>query len=184
MYIFTRWYNCKKPKKVFQQQKRYYQNLFKSDINVEFTYVKEVKKLTEEEKLAQGNPITIRDLTESVFKLPKDYTSWPDGLQVCFYCKFWNSLKETLFNAIQYAYTEGILHISAWCSILSLIPKKNSSDLHYIKSWKLIVLLNTDLKLLSKVVAGHLKTVLDFFIAPHQTWFIKGRHIVQNTQKY
>ena len=36
MYIFTRQYNYQKPKKkVLQQQARYYQHLFKSDINVE-----------------------------------------------------------------------------------------------------------------------------------------------------
>ena len=50
MYIFTRLYNYQKPKEVLQQQARYYQHLFKSDINVEFTYVNNRPKLTEEEK--------------------------------------------------------------------------------------------------------------------------------------
>ena len=61
----------------------------------------------------------------------------------------------------------------------SLIPKKNS-DLHYIKSQRPIVLLNTDLKILSKVIAGHLKFVLDFLLAPYQAGFMIGGHTVQN----
>ena len=67
---------------------------------------------------------------------------------------------------------KGSLHISARNSILSLMPRK-ISDLHYIKSLRPIVLL----------IASHLKSVLDFLIAPHQTGFMKGRHIVQNIQK-
>ena len=88
-------------KKVLQQQARYYQHHFKSDINGESTCVNNGPKLTEEEKSALENPITIRDLTKSVFKLPKDSTPGADGLKVCFYCKFWDRLKELLFNAIQ-----------------------------------------------------------------------------------
>ena len=131
--------------KVLQQQARYYQHLFKSDINVECSHVNNRPKLIEEEKVALKNPIIIGGLTKSVFKLPKDSILGTDGLEVCFHCKFWDRLKEPLFNAIQYAYTEGILHISARHSILSLIPKKNS-DLDYIKSRRPIVVVNTDFK--------------------------------------
>ena len=107
---------------MLQQQARYYHHHFKSNINVEFTFVNNGPKLTNEENLALENPITIRDLTKSIFKLPKDSTTGTDDLQVHFYCKFQNMLKEPLYNAIQYAYAEGILHISDGCSTLSLIP--------------------------------------------------------------
>ena len=73
---------------MLQQQARYYQHLFMSDINVGFTYVSNGPKLTEEEKLSLENPITIEDLTYSVFKPPKDSTLSTDGLQVCFTVKF------------------------------------------------------------------------------------------------
>ena len=88
MYIFTRWYTYQKPKKVLQQQAKHYQHLLMSDINVEFTYVNHGPKLTEEEKLAHENPITVGD------KFPKDSTLSTDGLQVHFYCKFWDKLKK------------------------------------------------------------------------------------------
>ena len=61
----------KNPKqKVLQQQARYYQYLFKSDINGESTHVNNGPKLTEGETSALENPITIRTLTKSVLKLP------------------------------------------------------------------------------------------------------------------
>ena len=162
MYIFTRLHNYQKQNKgVATTSRTFSTSLFKSDNNVQFTYVNNGPKLTEGEKLALENLITIGNLTKSVFKLPKDSILGTDGLQVYFYCTFWDMPKESLFNAIKYAYTEGILHIFARCGIHSLIPRKNS-DLCYIILWRPIVLLNTDLKLLSKVIAGHCKSVMDF----------------------
>ena len=61
-------------------------------------------------------------------------------------------------------------------------PEK-SSDLHYLKSWRTIFLLSTDLEILSKVIAGCLKSVSNYLFVSHQTEFMKSRHIEQIYKK-
>lgn len=57
----------------------------------------------------------------------------------------------------------------------SLIPKV--SDAVNIKQYRPISLINSSFKIISKILANRISTVMDFFIDNSQTAFIKGRNI-------
>jgi hypothetical protein len=63
--------------------------------------------------------------------------------------------------------------------VINLIQKKDK-DLRLLKNWRPISLLNTDYKILTKVMAVRLKTVLPSVIHPDQVAYLKGRYIGQN----
>ena len=52
-----------------------------------------------------------------------------------------------------------------------------------IENWRPITLLNLDYKILSKILAQKLQSVLPDLISEHQTGFMKGRNIKENIRK-
>ena len=104
------------------------------------------------------------------------------GFPVDLYVIFWNQFKELLFQAYNYAIENGILHKTAHEGLITLLPKKER-NLLYVKNWRPIVLLNTDFKIFSKIVAERIKSVLPDIIHKDQSGFIKGRQGIDNIRK-
>ena len=67
--------------------------------------------------------------------------------------------------------------------IITLLPKKDKNQL-LLKNWRPISLLNTDYKILAKVLAFRLKKVLPSVIHEDQSGFISGRYIGENIRLF
>ena len=65
--------------------------------------------------------------------------------------------------------------------IITLIPK-DENNLSTLSNWRPITLLNVNYKILAKVIANRIGSVLPKLIHPDQTGFIKGRFIGQNVR--
>jgi hypothetical protein len=63
--------------------------------------------------------------------------------------------------------------------LISLLPKQDK-DVKFIKNWRPITILNTDYKILTKILANRLKKILPKIIHPDQTGFVLGRQIGEN----
>lgn len=61
---------------------------------------------------------------------------------------------------------------------IALIPKGNEEKL--MKDWRLVALYNVLYKLLAKVLANRLKTILHKCISENQSTFVHGRPIPNN----
>lgn len=165
-------------KKILKEQKRFYEQVYTSDPDVQFTlhnasanYV-----LSEDESNELEMPFTDQEVYNSLSSMETGKTPGTDGLGPAFYITFWDKLKHSLISAYNYAFEHGILHSSARRGILSLIPKKDRNLLK-IKNWRPITLLNTDYKILSKTIANRIKKNLPALISHDQTGFMKGRNI-------
>ena len=75
----------------------------------------------------------------------------------------------------------GKLSISQRRGIITLIPKPNK-DTTVLDNLRPISLLNTDYKILTKVIAKRLEKVLPRIINPDQTGYIKNRYIGENVR--
>ena len=171
------------PKRILEEQKKFYSRLYTSDENVEFDVkVNNLPKLTARERANLDKDITIEDLEYAIKNCKNNKTPGCDGIPVEFYKVFWNRIKNILYDALMYAYKEKTLHISARRGVICLIPKKYK-DLDYIKNWRPLTLLNTDYKILSKVLAIRLKLCLDKLVNRDQTGFMKNRFIGENIRK-
>ena len=104
-----------------------------------------------------------------------------DGLPMEFYAVFFNGIQGILLDAINYGY-EHYIHNSALRGIISLIPKKGK-DSRILNNLRSIMLLNTDYKLIEKVLANRLKPVLIELINEDQKGFLAGRHIATNIRR-
>ena len=92
---------------------------------------------------------------------------------------FFLRLKNILHKAFLHAFKVGRLHLTARFGILSLIPKGKRSRT-ILKNWRPISLLCTEYKLLAKILANRINTVIHDLIDPDQCGFIKGRNISMN----
>ena len=62
---------------------------------------------------------------------------------------------------------------------MNIIPKKDK-DIRYLKNWRPISLLNTDYKILTKLLSTRLQNVISTIVATDQTGYIKNRYIGEN----
>ena len=83
----------------------------------------------------------------------------PDGIPCEFYKYFWNEIGDHVYNSFICAFNRGELSPSQRQGVINLVPKKDK-DLTDLKSWCPISILNTDYKILAKVLSNRLKVTL------------------------
>jgi hypothetical protein len=136
-------------------------------------------KISENDKLSCENQITLVEISSALKELKNGKSPGSDGFTTEFYKFFWNTIRDMVLESIIYANNIGKLSIDQSRGIINLIPKKDK-DPRLLKNWRPISLLNTDYKIITKVLANKLKKVLPTVINPDQVAYLKERFIGQN----
>ena len=97
-----------------------------------------------------------------------------DGLTPEFYKWFWNEVYEPLISSFNYSYECGELSHSQKQAVITLIHKQDKDRLD-LENWRPISLLNTDYKILSKVLTHRLHDVIPKLVLITQSGYVKGR---------
>lgn len=139
-------------------------------------------KFTDLQKETLNKPITEQEIREALGSLQSGKAPGPDGLGCEFYKEFKSLLIQPLLNMYHHSLENGFLPRSLTEANISLILKKGKAD-DDCASFRPISLLNTDLKLLSKILALRLETVLPSIINKDQTGFITGRNSCNNMRR-
>ena len=85
------------------------------------------------------------------------------------YEAFWFELKTHLLISYKKSFLSGESKISWKQAVIKLIENKEDRDKGFIKNWRLISLLNIDVKLISKVLAKGIKKQLPWLISSNKT---------------
>lgn len=72
---------------------------------------------------------------------------------------------------------ETMMMPASWQEMLMVSIPKERKDLSYPQSYKPILLLNVDYKILTSVLAYHLMNVAQHIISPDQSGFLKGSYL-------
>ncbi|KAK1259073.1 hypothetical protein QJS04_geneDACA023247 [Acorus gramineus] len=124
------------------------------------------------------SPVMAEEIRKSIFSLKSLSYLVPDGFPVRFFQLFWSTVKNDLVEAIQsFFLSENILR-QVSNSFIALIPK--SLDAETIDNYCPISLCNTLYKIITKVMALRLRSLLPQLVSDHQVAFIKGRSIHHN----
>ena len=133
-------------------------------------------KLNENQTLKCEGTITECELLKALTSMYNEKSPGNDGITKEFYIKFWDVVKEPLCASIQQSFIAGKLSTSQKQAIMKLIEKKDR-DKRFIKNWRPISLLNVDTKLISKVLASRLKSVISSIVNENQVAYVNNRII-------
>ena len=122
--------------------------------------------------------ITENELRTALQTMENNKSPGLDGLSTNFYKHFWPILGHELTHIYNYAFDHEQLPLTQRRGVISLLFKKG--DRTQLQNWRPITLLNTDYKILSKVLANRLKHALPLLVHTDQTACIPGRTINDN----
>ena len=111
--------------------------------------------------------------------MPKNKSPDNDGLTKEFYETFWDELKISFkLLVLENHFLKRIHAVLKKQAVIRLIEKKDK-DKRYIQDWRPLSLLNTDVKILSKVMAQCLKKALPFLISSNQSAYVDNNLLVK-----
>ena len=173
------------PYRILREERLFYKQLYSEqsldDVSYydQLTLFDDLPSLDDEDMSFCDRPISLEEVTYSLQPLSNNKTPGSDGFTAEFYKFFWPQIKDIVFDSFVYAYNTGELSIEQRCGILNIIPKKEK-DIRHLKNWLPISLLNTDYKILTKLLSLRLQNVISTIVAPDQTGYIKNRCIGEN----
>ena len=170
------------PRYILDEQKRFYQNLYKSrnldHCTDNFVRNLQIPKLNIKDKSLCDEDLTLAEIAKALKELPNGKTPGSDGFTTDFYKFFWPDIKYMLFDSFMYTFENGHLSNDQRRGMINIIPKEGK-DLRYLRNWRPVSLLNTDYKILTKILSNRLHRVLAKLIQPDQGGYIQGRYMGQ-----
>lgn len=127
---------------------------------------------------ALARPVTKDETRSALFDMALLKSPGADGLQAFFFQSQWDIVGDSVFLEVQKAFEGRQLDPTFSKTLIALIPKVTHP--HNLKDFRPISLCTTMYKLVTKIVAGRLKTVMPLLISQSQSSFIPGRNISDN----
>ena len=131
---------------------------------------------TEQSLSCEGN-LREKEIYNSLINFENNKSPGNDGLTKEFYCIFWDDIKDTFMKLLKESKKLKYFCTSQRQVIIKLLEKPNK-DKRYISNWRPILLLNFDLKIISKFLATRVKKVFSNLIDSRQTACVNERFIV------
>lgn len=126
-----------------------------------------------------GDTITEHEVRKAIRALPRRKAPGPDGIHNEFYIHNENAVAPMLTQALNEIHRHGLLPDSFLQGEITYIYKKK--DPHDIRNYRPITLLNTDYKILTRILTKRIEKGMKEFVSAEQNGFVPGRQITDNT---
>ncbi len=137
----------------------------------------DIPQLSERERAACEGPVTLMELEHALIQLNPASSPGSDGLTPHFYKHFWEQIKNLVLESLTSAFESSSLSALQRQGIITLFHKGKQLPRDELNNWRPITLTNTDYKLITKVLANRMQTVIKNIINENQVGYIKGRNI-------
>lgn len=164
------------------QVHKFYQRLYDSSPTDRVIATKLLSNLTKvqiSDPEAFTQELSLAEIKNAIESMSPNKAPGSDGLPVAVYLKYWEIIGPLLGATLQYCLDRKELEKSMQEGTICLIPK-DPLDIKNLGSWRPITLLNTDRKILAKVLDTRLAEHLTKAIDPSQTGGVRRRNIHSN----
>lgn len=170
----------KERKEIKQEIMGYFQNLFTTDgprcWDESLACVDPI--VTDEMNEALLQPVSVDEIKSAAFQLGALKSSGPDGFPGLFYQHFWEIINGVIQKVASTFYENGSILKEMNMTRVTLIPKVRNPE--NITQFRPISCCNFSYKILSKILANRLKTIIPDIISPAQCAFVPQRQIQDN----
>jgi hypothetical protein len=135
-------------------------------------------RVSEEMNNALMSPFSAEEVKKALDSIGDLKAPGPDSMPAIFYKKFWATVGEQVTQEVLAVLNGGDMPAKCNDMVIALIPKVKEPD--KVTDLRPISLCNVVYKLISKVLANQLKTILPDIISPTQSAFVPGRLISDN----
>jgi hypothetical protein len=156
----------------------YYKNLFCTNVVLQDSLLAEedIPNLVTAEINTLMTVLPSHDeIKAAVFALNKDSAPGRDGFGAYFFQFFWEIIKNDVINAVLEFFTANWILPGFNSNIIALLPKTPYAS--SIVQYRPIAMANFKFKIISKVIADRLASIMPTLISEEQKGFIHGRNI-------
>jgi len=129
-------------------------------------FSREMPKIPEDANTVLDNPITLEEVREAVQKGKRHKSPDPDGIYHEFFIKKWDIVKDDLTDMIKNMYMEGSVPDSQKHGYIVCLPKQATPMSP--ENYRPLTILNTDYKLLTRIIANRLRPWMDNILHHNQ----------------
>lgn len=159
--------------------KQYFSKIFSGDEVTERDSMESFEAvITDDQNRKLTAEFTIEEFSHAIKEMHPDKSAGPDGLNPAFYQHFWHLFGTEVFQCCKQWLTDLAFPLDLNDTTVVLIPKKDSAD--EMKDLRPLALCNVLYKVIAKVLANRLKSILPGIITDNQSAFVPGRNITVN----
>ncbi|GJW71739.1 RNA-directed DNA polymerase, eukaryota [Tanacetum coccineum] len=132
--------------------------------------------LSSDQSLDLERPFSPEEIKGAVWDCGSNKSPGPDGFTFDFYRKFWYLIEENVVAAVNHFYLHGYCQKGSNSSFIALIPKYTGAKM--VKDFRPISLIGSLYKIIAKLLANRLVTVVGALVNEVQSAFIANRQIL------
>jgi len=118
----------------------------------------------------------MQEVEDALSQLKDGKALGPDGLTANSFHAFWEHIKKKVWELVEETTSMHWILSSLNSTFIALVPKVE--DFSTPDKYRPITLCNIIYKLISKILANRLKSLLPLLISPKQTWYVEGHQIL------
>eukprot|EP00253_Pinus_taeda_P025340 PITA_25340 len=131
-----------------------------------------LKLISEEHNQLLLKPVDLQEVEIVVHQLKAGKAPSPDGFTSNFFHHFWDLIKLEVSQVVEESRSLRWMYLGLNSTFMVLIPKEAEPSTH--DKYRPIALCNIIYKIVSKVIASRLKTLLPLIISPEQSVYVEG----------
>uniref|UniRef100_A0A803JSY9 Reverse transcriptase domain-containing protein n=1 Tax=Xenopus tropicalis TaxID=8364 RepID=A0A803JSY9_XENTR len=177
-----------KPQDIMQVFYEYYATLYQSKTTQSAQTIADylaklpIPKFDRQQANYLNNPITKQEIIDAIQALPSNKTPGPDGLPPEWYRSIIDDVAPQLLTMYEEAFNTQQLPPSVYSALIILILKSGKNP-EQCSSYRPISLMNTDGKILAKILANRLIKIITAIIHPDQSGFMPNKSTTCNLRR-